>query len=174
MKGHADLRYENLVAVIDTRDQLPLDLSPLRTVRGTLTTGDYSIVGLEHLVAVERKSLNDLLMCVGRERERFERCVQRLLAYPNRAIVIEASWSSIDLGQWRGDIKPKVVRGSLTGWMARGIPVILSGTAEQAGRDVAHFLFLSARHRWRELQSFYESLRLVPVCRTATKHEEGA
>ena len=48
---------ENLTAIVDLREQLPLDLSPLRTIRGTLATGDYSVQGLENIVAIERKSL---------------------------------------------------------------------------------------------------------------------
>ncbi len=64
-----DLKPEHVVAVIDTREQLPLDLTPLRAVEGTLTTGDYSVVGLEHVVAIERKSLPDLLGCIGRARQ---------------------------------------------------------------------------------------------------------
>ena len=50
----------DIVAIIDTREQAPLDLSPLRTEKGTLTTGDYSIKGLESEIAIERKSLPDL------------------------------------------------------------------------------------------------------------------
>ena len=66
----ADLRPEHVVAIIDTREQLPLDLSPLQSVAGSLTTGDYSVRGLESIIAIERKGLSDLLGCVGQERER--------------------------------------------------------------------------------------------------------
>jgi ERCC4-type nuclease len=69
----AELRPEQVTAIIDTREQLPLDLSPLGSTSGTLATGDYSVKGLEHVVAVERKSLADLLGCVGQHRERFDR-----------------------------------------------------------------------------------------------------
>ena len=51
----AELRPGQVVAVIDTREQLPLDLTPLRTEPGTLPTGDYSVRGLEQVVSVERK-----------------------------------------------------------------------------------------------------------------------
>lgn len=40
---------------------------------GSLTTGDYSIVGLENQVAVERKSLPDFVASISTGRERFER-----------------------------------------------------------------------------------------------------
>ncbi len=83
MKLPATLKPENVTALIDTREQQLLDLSPLRTEQATLPTGDYSLKGLEHVVAIERKSLDDLLGVVGRDRPRFDREVQRLLAYPS-------------------------------------------------------------------------------------------
>jgi hypothetical protein len=77
----AELRPDQVTAVVDSREQRPLDLAPLRTVPGTLTTGDYSVCGLEHVVAIERKGLSDLLSCIGGERARFEREIARLLGW---------------------------------------------------------------------------------------------
>src|SRR5947208_2756420 len=88
----AELRPEDVTAGIDPKEQLPLDLSPLRTISLSMPTGDYTVVGLQHVVAIERKSAEDMLACIGRERERFDREIQRLLAYPVRAIVVEAGW----------------------------------------------------------------------------------
>ena len=65
----AELKAEDVTAIIDTREQLPLDLAPLRMKRGTLATGDYSIKGMEHVVSLERKSLDDLLGCIGHDQE---------------------------------------------------------------------------------------------------------
>ena len=78
----AELKPDQVVAIIDTREQAPLDLSPLRSEAGTLATGDYSVKGLVNVVAIERKSLTDLLGCIGQDRERFDREVIRLLAIP--------------------------------------------------------------------------------------------
>ena len=69
----ARLHPEQVVAIVDTREQRPLNLAPLRTEAGTLVTGDYSVKGLVEVVAIERKSLPDLLACIGQERERFDR-----------------------------------------------------------------------------------------------------
>lgn len=67
--------------IIDTREQAPFAFRHERmdatTEPGTLAVGDYSLAGLEDRVAVERKSLPDLVMCLGRERERFERELAR-------------------------------------------------------------------------------------------------
>ena len=124
-------RPEQIIAVIDSREQCPLDVSPLQSVTGTLTTGDYSIEGLENIIAIERKSLPDFLACVGGERGRFEREVQRLLAYPVRALVIETTWQQLEVGEWRSKVTPEAAIGSALGWL----------------------LFTCARRRWRELRA---------------------
>jgi ERCC4-type nuclease len=149
----ADLLPEAVTAIIDTREQMPLSLEPLRVEVGTLTTGDYSVRGLEHLIAVERKSLADLLNCVGQERERFDREVQRLLAYPVRALVVEATWADVEQGQWRSKVTPAAAIGSLLGWIATGLPVVMAGSHERAGRYVSRLLYIAARRRWRELRA---------------------
>ena len=87
----AELRPDQVTAIVDSREQYPLDLSPLHTVAGTLTTGGLFRLGLVDVVAIERKSLSDLLACIGQQRARFDREVLRMLAYPTRAIVIENS-----------------------------------------------------------------------------------
>ena len=78
----AELRPAQVVAIIDSREQLPLDLAPLQTVPGTLTTGDYSVKGLESIVAIERKSLSDLLSCIGTSRERFDKEIHAIIGLP--------------------------------------------------------------------------------------------
>jgi len=126
-----------------------------------LSTGDYSVLGLESIVALERKSLPDLISCVGINRERFEKEIQRLLAYETRAIIVESTWSALELGEWRGQITPSQALGSVLGWIARGIPIIMAGTPAEAGKFASRLLFLAARRRWRELQGFYPELKIA-------------
>ena len=144
---------ESIVAIIDSREQLPLDLAPLASEVGTLATGDYSVKGLEHVVSVERKSLGDLLSCVGTSRERFDREVQRLLAYPVRCLVVESTWTEIERGEWRSRITPQSAIGSLIGWIAHGLPVLMAGDHARAGRYTSRLLYTAARRRWREARS---------------------
>lgn len=61
----------------------------------TLATGDYSIEGMETLVALERKSLPDLVGSLLRNRERFLRQMERMAPFRHRAIIIEASYEDI-------------------------------------------------------------------------------
>lgn len=149
----AELRPEQVMAVIDSREQTPFDLSPLRAETFTLDTGDYSVFGLEHVVAIERKSLPDLVACVGVERERFDKEVMRLLAYSVRALVVEATWQDIEAGDWRSKVGASAALGSLLGWIASGLPVIMAGDHARGGKYTARILFTAARRRWRELRS---------------------
>lgn len=154
----AELRAEDVTAIIDTREQTPVDLAPLRVVPGTLATGDYSIRGLEHVIAIERKAPGDMLACIGTERERFDREIQRLLAYPVRAIVVEAGWQFFERGEWKGKVTPNAAIGSLLGWIAAGVPIVMAGDHARAGRFIGRLLFTAARRRWRELRAFHEAI----------------
>ena len=49
--------------LIDTREQRPYKFD-IDTVTGTLTTGDYSICGLENYISIERKTIDDLIGCL--------------------------------------------------------------------------------------------------------------
>ena len=164
----AELHPEQITGIIDTRERLPLDLSPLNAEAGTLATGDYSVRGLESVVAIERKSLADMLGCIGQERERFDREVMRLLAYPTRALVVESTWGEIEAGEWRSKVTPAAAVGSLLGWIASGVPIIMAGDHERAGRYVSRLLFTAARRRWREARG------LVAEITEAHRTEEAA
>lgn len=114
--------------VIDTREQTPFHFDGWPTQRGTLKTGDYSIVGLEDSAAIERKSLQDLIGCIGGERDRFKRELERLMAYSCRAVVIEANMDAIYRQQYRGTIHPNAVIGSIASWTTRyQVPFIFAG-----------------------------------------------
>jgi DNA excision repair protein ERCC-4 len=156
-----ELQPEDITAICDTREQTPLDLAPLKVEPGTLPTGDYTIKGLERVISVERKSLQDLVMCVGRERERFEREMLRLAAYPVRLLVVEATLGAIELHQYRGEVNPNAVLSSLLGWSAAGVPHLLCPDHTTAGKMVARFMFIAARRRWREAQVFVDNLRIA-------------
>jgi len=153
------LKPESVIAIIDSREQLPLNLSPLRTALGTLATGDYALLASPDVCRVERKSLPDLVACVGSERERFDREVARLLAYPVRILVVEATWQQIEsheatMPQWRGKVSRESVIGSLLNWQAQGLSIHMAGDHHHAGRYVARLLFTIARRRYRELREF--------------------
>lgn len=159
MKLPAEPSAESLIAICDSREQLQLDLSPMRVEIGTLATGDYSVKGLEKVIAIERKSAEDMLACIGRERERFDREIQRLLAYPVRAVVVEAGWQFFERGDWRGNVTPNAAIGSLLGWITAGVPIVMAYDHERAGRFVSRILYTAARRRWREARALVANVQ---------------
>lgn len=88
------------VVLVDTREQMPMRLARFTNwiaaeKVATLPTGDYSVEGMETLVTLERKSLNDLVGTLMHHRERFFRQCERMTAFPHRAILVEATYEDI-------------------------------------------------------------------------------
>lgn len=50
----------------------------VRTYKRKLIHGDYSVLGIEQLITVERKSSSDLQKSLCNDRTRFEGCVERM------------------------------------------------------------------------------------------------
>lgn len=159
---HKDLRPEDLTAIVDTREQTPLRLL-IPTVRGTLQTGDYSLRGLEHMIAIERKSLQDLVQSCGRERERFDRCIDRLRTLPLGMLVIEGSESDIEEKLYRGDMHPNAILGAVHSWRARGINIDWAVNADRAALHVSRVLFAFARDRWGELRAMRAGIAIQTI-----------
>lgn len=92
----------------------------VETVRGTLRSGDYSLLGFESRVAVERKSLADLYSTLSQGRDRFERELERLAAMECAAVVIEADWPTICAAPPpHTKLAPKTVFRSIIAWTVR-------------------------------------------------------
>lgn len=134
---------------IDTREQSPFTFAgiladardgggPLvvTTERTTITTGDYSIVGLLDSVAIERKSLSDLFSTIGQGRGRFVRELARLNALTLcAAIVVEADWRAVLFPTMprHSQLTPKTVTRSVIAW-------------QQQYRNVAWWFCCDRRH----------------------------
>lgn len=118
-----------LEIAIDTREQLPYEFPDSRVV--TLKSGDYSVVGRESEIAVERKTKADCYRSLGVQRERFEREVQRLSEMRYAAIVIEASERDFLIPPAHSDLAPKSAIRTLLGWSIRyGVHVHFAGNRE--------------------------------------------
>jgi DNA excision repair protein ERCC-4 len=88
--------------VVDNREQTPLIFTRLASVEGTLYSGDYSVLGLEDLFSVERKSIDDLVgCCTGENRERFERELHRLRGFRFKRLLIIGSRGLIEVQRYR-------------------------------------------------------------------------
>ena len=152
------LRPEDVMAIIDTREQLPYDLAPMRSVVRGLDVADYSVLGLESVVRIERKSLADFVQCCGRERPRFLRELTRLRGFEYAAVVLEASWRDLEAGRWEGLVKPSVVVGSVLSWSMEYVPILLAHDRAGGQRACKGFLWTAARHTFERTRAFADTL----------------
>lgn len=146
----AERALEGFTVLIDTREQRPLAFT-VSTERATLPTADYSCrvgaLDLREQVAIERKSISDLCGCIGGERERFERCLERLAKFPYRALVIEGDARKVALGDPRTKLKPQHIMGSLMAWgMKHQLPITFMPDRAWAARWVERSLFFAAKY----------------------------
>lgn len=146
--------------VIDNREQCPFqfegDAYPLTRVDfGTLLTGDYSLHGMTDRVGIERKSLADLVTCLGRERDRFERELKRARGLECFVVVCEGSWLELLQGRYNSKLKPLSAVQSVAAFMARfGIPFFFAET-----RRAAEYLTWSILRQY--VQGKYYELKAV-------------
>lgn len=130
--------------ITDTREQKPLEFLNLPSEAGTLQSGDYSIAGLEHDFAIERKSIADLCQSVTRGRERFERELHRLRGFHFARILIVGDPHEVT----RHSPNPKSVFSSLSAFEARyGIPAVWEPSPELAARLVERWAWFYWRER---------------------------
>lgn len=139
--------------IVDTREQAGWTFADPRYAaaveEGTLNVGDYSLPGLTDRVAVERKSLPDLVQCLGRERERFERELQRAAGLSAFCVVVEASWADLADGRYRSVMKPHAACQSVLAFACRyRVPFFFAGD-HAAGEYVA----------WGFLRQYLETAR---------------
>lgn len=143
--------------LIDTREQTPL-LFDAPTRRATLQTGDYSLSGFSDRVAIERKSLPDLVHTVIHERERFERELERAARwYDFRGLVIVASWQRVARGGYDFSLaNPNAVLASVNAFEIRyGLHVAYCANPAEAARRVYDWCYYYARERAKLAQGVY-------------------
>ncbi len=135
-----------MVILIDSREQAPFAFEGFNDVVTEITglpTGDYSLAGFEHMVAVERKELDDLIGCLqGTNRERFERELSRGATLHRFCVVVEATLGDVSRHHYRSRMEPKSALQSLFAFQVRyGTTFLFCGS--QAGAEYACHGFLS-------------------------------
>lgn len=133
--GHSITRQiPKPIVLVDTREKYPFEFGGFKnwiadTRSQALKVGDYSIEGMEKLLALERKTLTDLITTVIQERSRFFKQCEKMTKYRWRALLIEASYEDIkspyDYDTYNTLAHPNAVSGTLDALEARyGISVI--------------------------------------------------
>lgn len=121
-----------------------------------LKTGDYTVEGMEPLLALERKSLADAVNCTVGSRRRFLAECERLAAFQWKAILIEATYEDIKSGFARfeipSDLHPNALLGTYDAIEAKfGIPIIYTSTNRAlAAERAASWLSKHFTYWWLE------------------------
>ncbi len=129
--------------VVDTREQAPYAFDPNRFAveRRTLPAGDYSLVGSEGRVAVERKSLTDFAQTVIRARRRFHEELKKLAACEFGCVVVEGSMRDLLDGVYGTGAHPNAVFGAgISICVDWGVPVYFCGDRQTARQFVEAYL----------------------------------
>ena len=141
------MRTPEAILIIDSREPEPHPWNMfipegIKTERATLETGDFAIKGNEEGAIIERKTIPDLLGCIGRERGRFERELARSRYVGRFGVVIEGSLDDL-IRQARifGSLHPNVIIGTLAAWQRRYAPFMFAGSQQMAAEFALRFLF---------------------------------
>ena len=134
---------EPISLLCDTRESWPHSWARflpahVRLIRGKLDTGDFCLLGHEAGFVVERKTVTDLLGCVGNGRERFTRELERAATLQGFCIVVEGHLSDL-LAETRA-IHREAIIGTLAAWERRHCNIVF------AGRQI-----VAAEFAWRYL-----------------------
>ncbi len=124
------------VICIDTREQTPLEFQHFPTVRGTLATGDYGLDDLPRQMSVERKSMSDLVGSLTAERDRFERELDRMAAFPFRRLLVVGGLMELHGILARRKATAASIIGSLRAIDATRVPVVRVDTPQRAAELV--------------------------------------
>lgn len=132
MPARGEIRFP-VEVLVDHREKLPYEFAGLRADQAEggrplvigwhtchLATGDYTLDGYAHRIAVERKSLEDLYGTLGQHRDRFVDELHRLNLLEWACVVVEAEWSRIlyDPPTF-SQLRPKTISRSVIAWQQR-------------------------------------------------------
>ncbi len=134
---------------VDTREQTPLTFLHFPSVAATLPTGDYGLADLPRRFCVERKSAADLIGSLTAERDRFERELQRMEAYPFRRLLIVGTHTELCNLLSRRRVTANSIAGSLRAIDATRCPVVRVDTPQQAALLVEQWAWYAYRDYMR-------------------------
>ena len=103
--------------IVDSREKLPYEF--VTSKQASLSAGDYSIEGLEQIIAIERKTKNDMYTTIGQHRDRFIRELEKLSKYQYSAIVIESTLKGFTVQPEYSRLHPNSAMASLIAWSIR-------------------------------------------------------
>lgn len=155
-----------MVILTDTREQTPYTFQkwPVEIQPAGLTTGDYSILGFDDQVSIERKSLDDLVSCLmGKNRDRFERELARGRSYELFVVVVESNLVDLAHGRYQSRMKPHAAFQTITAFYIRyRVPFLFCGN--RAGGEYQTYSLLQ-KYLYELEKCFKQSKKEVAICR---------
>lgn len=160
---------ENITLLVDTREQATkrlqdrIENTGFFYKRKKLDVGDYScecklpsgeVIDFSNKVAIERKmNLDELCLCFGRERKRFEREFERAKEKGCKVylLVENASWEKVYNGKYRSLLTPNALIASLHAFRVRYGMQIDFCKEETTGKLIRDILY-------RELRQYLEKM----------------
>lgn len=115
--------------VVDTREQKPFEFpSTIPVEVRKLDSGDYSVIGYESEIAIERKGEDDFVQSISWELSRFEAELERLEKFKYAAVVVESTLGRINTHAYTAPtIDPKTIITRAALICVRGVPVFWAG-----------------------------------------------
>jgi ERCC4-type nuclease len=126
--------YSDFTIIQDSREQTPWTFSPdQQVIVAKLDAGDYSIVGLEGVVSIERKTLDDYCNTVIGRKARFNRELYKLITYKYRMIMVEAKIQEIREHKYTCNTNPTAILGRTRAirWYKK-VPIVFCGNRQIA------------------------------------------
>ncbi len=151
------LRPEQVTVIQDSREQDPLGFAPMPVEVDGLPSGDYVLAAAPDVAVIERKTIGDLLGCIGRGRERFEKELQRLRAFPCRVILVEGHYPDL-FNEPRSKLSPESIVGSVAAWQARYCGFLFAGTREASEEYAQRFFLNIARQLFHRAEAFRKAV----------------
>ena len=141
--------------IVDTREvsekewerthSAPIPITEFRLVRDTLPVGDYGIIGFSKwdypAFIIERKEKNDFCACMGNERARFEREVEKMRQFRFRALLVECDRTDIVNGFYQSQISPATCLSTVDVFSVRaGLQTFWCGNKAGCARQVENLV----------------------------------
>lgn len=163
-QGGKPVRIPKPTIVIDSAEHLGYTFGRFTnwfsgSVRKRLKVGDYTILGMEVEIAVERKTVPDLVNSIIQDRKDFIEKCERLSTFRKKCLVIEGTLGAIKTPYEDSNAHPNAVLGSLVAAQERwNIPIHFLDNLLLAEEFVASMLSKYHAYRWLEMNGFQRCL----------------
>jgi ERCC4-type nuclease len=163
-RGGTQLRTPLPIAIVDTREQNPLSFRRFkgwfaRIEHRALRLGDYSVEGMEHCCAVERKDLADLICSFTTNRSVFIERLRRMRELPHSLLVVTSSLTEIKSEYPYRAANPNRITQSLIAVLAgMRLPFICTDTHTLGEEIVASYLYQTFLYDWLDRNGYGRNL----------------